>query len=128
MAASSGHAETVKTVFDDDVISLRFLLDMFYKVIDPLSVNRQGQDVGNRYRTGVYYTDVRDKKIIENSLKNLSEKFGKKAAVECEKLQNFYEAEEYHQDYLTKNPDGYCHISKGKFECAANTVSAVCCD
>ncbi len=122
VCASSGHAETVKTVFDDDVISLSFLLDMFYKAIDPLSVNRQGGDIGIQYRTGIYYTDINDRQIIERSLQKLSDRCCKKTAVECIQLQNFYEAEEYHQNYLTKNPDGYCHISNDKFLCAADTV------
>lgn len=113
------HAETVRVIYDPDIISLPFILDMYYKIIDPVSVNKQGNDRGTQYRTGIYYTDANDRHIIEKSLKTLSESYDKPLAVECSSLINYYPAEEYHQKYLDKNPFGYCHIPKSKFEEAA---------
>lgn len=122
VCVSCGHSETVKVVFDDEKLPLEFLLDMFYMAIDPVSVNKQGGDVGIQYRTGIYYTDEKDGEIARASLKKLSESYDEKIAVECKPLQNFYPAEEYHQDYLEKNPNGYCHISDGQFKCASDAV------
>ncbi len=107
---NSGHAETVKIEYDPTVISLTELLNYFFMVIDPLSVNRQGHDVGIQYRTGIYYTDENQLPEIEAVYKEQEEKAGAKLAVEVEPLRNFFRAEEYHQKYLDKNPGGYCHI------------------
>lgn len=107
---NSGHAETVKIEYDPAVISLTELLNYFFMVIDPLSVNRQGHDVGIQYRTGIYYTDESQLPEIKAVYKEQEEKAGAKLAVEMEPLQNFFRAEEYHQKYLDKNPGGYCHI------------------
>lgn len=107
---NSGHAETVKIEYDPTVISLTELLNYFFMVIDPLSVNRQGHDVGIQYRTGIYYTDESQLPEIEAVYKEQEEKAGAKLAVEMEPLRNFFKAEEYHQKYLDKNPGGYCHI------------------
>lgn len=107
---NSGHAETVKIEYDPTVISLTELLNYFFMVIDPLSVNRQGHDVGIQYRTGIYYTDESQLPEIEAVYKEQEEKAGAKLAVEVEPLRNFFKAEEYHQKYLDKNPGGYCHI------------------
>ena len=113
---SSGHAETVKIDYDSDRISLSELLNFYFMVIDPLSVNRQGNDRGIQYRTGIYWTDDSLKPEIEAAVKKEEEKAGQKLAVEVCPLENFYSAEEYHQKYLDKNPGGYCHISKEMFE------------
>ena len=107
---NSGHAETVKIEYDPAVISLTELLNYFFMVIDPLSVNRQGHDVGIQYRTGIYYTDESQLPEIKAVYKEQEEKAGAKLAVEMEPLRNFFRAEEYHQKYLDKNPGGYCHI------------------
>lgn len=107
---NSGHAETVKIEYDPSVISLTELLNYFFMVIDPLSVNRQGHDVGIQYRTGIYYTDESQLPEIKAVYKEQEEKAGAKLAVEMEPLRNFFRAEEYHQKYLDKNPGGYCHI------------------
>lgn len=104
------HAETVKIIYDNDKVSLNRLLDYYYKIINPFSINKQGNDVGRQYRTGIYYTNVNDKSIIEKSISKLEKKLGGKVFIEREKLKNFTVAEEYHQDYLDKHPDGYCHI------------------
>lgn len=111
---NSGHAETVKVDYDPERISLEKILDYYLLVVDPTSLNRQGNDRGPQYRSGVYYTDKNERKIIEERLKLEQEKYDAKIAVEVEALENFYEAEEYHQDYLKKNPNGYCHIDLSK--------------
>ena len=107
---NSGHAETVRIDYDDSVLSLTDLLNHYFLVIDPLSVNRQGGDVGIQYRTGIYYTSEEQLPEIEAVYREQEEKAGAKLAVELEPLRNFYSAEEYHQKYLDKNPGGYCHI------------------
>ena len=107
---SSGHAETVKIEYDPEAISLKELLDYYFMVIDPLSINRQGNDRGVQYRTGIYYTDESQLPEIKTVYREQEEKAGAKLAVEMEPLKNFYTAEEYHQKYLDKNPNGYCHI------------------
>lgn len=113
---NTGYAETVKIIYDPKVVSLNFLLEMYYKVIDPTSVNKQGNDRGTQYRTGIYYTNIDDKKIIMSSLNKLSKKYKLPIAIECRPLRNYHSAEEYHQDYLDKNPNGYCHIGLSKFD------------
>ncbi|MFA9466064.1 MAG: peptide-methionine (R)-S-oxide reductase MsrB [Velocimicrobium sp.] len=116
----SGHAETVKVTYDEKIISLTFLLDLFYESINPLSVNHQGGDTGIQYRTGIYYMDEKDKKIIQSSIKKLQKQFDKTISIEVKLLENYNKAEEYHQKYLDKNPAGYCHIQPQVFEKAAN--------
>ena len=113
---NTGHAETVMVLYDAGKISLEELLEQYYKVIDPVSVNKQGGDVGIQYRTGIYYTDPSQKEVIEASLAGLQKKYSQPLAVEALPLSNFYTAEEYHQKYLEKNPGGYCHISPAMFE------------
>lgn len=112
----TGHAETVKVKYDADIISLPFLLEQFYDIIDPTSVNRQGGDIGVQYRTGIYFTDPADLPVIKRSLDALLEKHTAALAIEVKLLENYYPAEEYHQKYLEKNPGGYCHIGSAKFE------------
>ena len=109
---SSGHAETVKIVYDESRISLTELLGYYFMVIDPLSVNKQGGDVGIQYRTGIYYTDEDQLAEARKVYEAEEEKAGAALAVELEPLKNFYTAEEYHQKYLDKNPAGYCHIPR----------------
>ncbi len=110
------HAETVETVYDSDRISLRGLLEEFYTLIDPTSLNRQGPDAGTQYRTGIYFTDPADEAEIRASLATLQTRLTHPIAIECEPLSCFYPAEEYHQKYLVKNPGGYCHIPPERFE------------
>jgi len=106
----TGHAETVHVVYDADVISLPLLLDLFYKIIDPTSVDQQGEDVGHQYRTGVYYTDPEDEAVVRASVEKLAERIDTPLALEICPLEQFWDAEEYHQKYLDKNPSGYCHV------------------
>ena len=113
---SSGHAETVKVVYDESRITLTELLGYYFMVIDPLSVNKQGNDTGIQYRTGIYYTDEEQRSEAQQVFVAEEEKAGSRLAVELEPLQNFFTAEEYHQKYLVKNPGGYCHIPRAMFE------------
>lgn len=110
-SGTTGHTETVRVTYDPRVVALQTLARQFFKIIDPLSVNRQGNDVGSQYRTGMYYTDEADKPTLAAVMAEVRQRCGKPLAVELLPLQNFYPAEEYHQDYLKKNPRGYCHIS-----------------
>jgi peptide methionine sulfoxide reductase msrA/msrB len=128
---ASGHAETVRVEYDDEKLRLEELLALFFEAIDPTSLNRQGHDEGIQYRTGVYYTNEADKWIAEESAAYLRKKFealGKTVVTETKRLENFYPAEEYHQKYLDKNPDGYCHIDGCLFKKAADykPVAASC--
>ena len=107
---TTGYAETVHVVYDEHIADLEFLLNMFFKAIDPTSLNRQGHDEGTRYRTGVYYTDDSDLPIIRKVFAQQQALLSHPIVVEVEPLRNFYTAEDYHQDYLDKNPDGYCHL------------------
>ena len=111
----SGHAETLKIAYDEEIISLEKLLDYYFLVIDPLSVNRQGHDVGIQYRTGIFYTEEDQLPTIQAVFGWEEEKAGEKLAVVVEPLHNFFSAEEYHQKYLEKNPGGYCHIPEKYF-------------
>lgn len=106
----TGYAEVVYIKYDENEISLEEVLQKFWKVIDPTSINKQGGDIGSQYRTGIYYTDEKDLPIIKESLTSETKKYSKAIVTEVEALKNFYRAEEYHQKYLEKNPNGYCHI------------------
>ncbi|WP_082967457.1 peptide-methionine (R)-S-oxide reductase MsrB [Paenibacillus oryzae] len=105
-----GFAETVHVKYDPKQVSLEKLLDHFFRVVDPTSVNKQGNDRGIQYRSGVYYTSPEDAEIIKQAVAQEQEKYDKPIVTEVLPLQNYYLAEEYHQDYLEKNPNGYCHI------------------
>lgn len=115
---TTGYAETVHVEYDSDVIDLDFLVHMFFKAIDPTSLNRQGEDVGTRYRTGIYYTDAEELPCIRKVYDEIGSQYEMPLAVELEPLKNFYPAEDYHQDYLENNPDGYCHLPLELFEFA----------
>lgn len=119
---SSGHAETVRVDYDPDRLSLTDLLNYYFMVIDPLSVNKQGNDRGIQYRTGIYYTDEDQLPEIQTVYRSAEEKAGAKLAVELFPLENFFPAEEYHQKYLDKNPGGYCHIPSSYFDLQQNSA------
>ena len=108
-------AETVKVEYDDSKIGLSDILFIFFKSIDPLAVNRQGNDIGTQYRTGIYYTDSKDLPVIEAVVATVQRRYSSPLAVEVCKLENFFPAEDYHQNYLEKNPGGYCHINPSLF-------------
>ena len=106
----TGHAETVHVQYDPSIISLKTLTEQFFKIIDPTTVNQQGYDVGSQYRTGVYYTNEDDLETIKAVFDGVQKNYKQKIVTELLPLQHYYLAEEYHQDYLKKNPFGYCHI------------------
>ena len=116
----TGYAETVHLRYKPSVVSLRFLLEMYFKAIDPTSLNKQGEDEGTRYRTGIYFSNIADRTVIDEVIDAESKKYGLPLQVEVEPLRNFYPADEYHQDYLDKNPNGYCHLPVALFELARN--------
>ncbi len=108
---TTGYAEVCNITFDESIISFEEILNKFWKIINPTLLNRQGNDIGSQYRTGIYYVDPLDFKIIEKSFKEEQQNYKKQIVTEVTPLINYYPAEEYHQDYLTKNPGGYCHIN-----------------
>ena len=106
----TGFAEAVYIMYDEGIIDLPSLLSRFFRIIDPTSIDRQGPDIGNQYRTGIYYKDDRELPIIQTEIGKLSSQYDDKIQVEVLPLVNYYRAEDYHQDYLKKNPRGYCHV------------------
>lgn len=110
----TGHAETVKVSYNPDKLSLDDILLYYFRIVDPTSLNKQGNDRGTQYRAGVYTTNADEKNVVAVALAKLQEKYKKPLVVENEPLDNFYVAEEYHQDYLAKNPNGYCHVDLSK--------------
>lgn len=115
-----GFAEAVEVTYEKTIAPLPFLLELFYKTIDPTTLNRQGGDTGTQYRTGIYYTDGADLQTIQNSIDNLAKRIGKRVEIEVLPLSNFYNAEDYHQAYLDVHPNGYCHIDPSLFKLAKN--------
>ncbi len=107
---TTGHAETLHIKFDEKVLLLEEILNYFWRIIDPTVLNRQGPDIGSQYRTGVYYTDETMLDTIISSRDNEQKNYNTPIVTEIEKLVIFFPAEEYHQKYLEKNPNGYCHI------------------
>jgi peptide methionine sulfoxide reductase msrA/msrB len=118
-AGGTGFAEAVRVTYDAARLGLSELLELFYKIIDPTSLNRQGNDAGPQYRTGIYHLDEADRPIIAGSLTLLGESLDRPVAVEALPLANFYPAEEGHRKYLERNPGGYCHVSPGLFRAAS---------
>lgn len=108
---TTGHAEACYVKFDENIISLEELLNKFWKVIDPTSLNRQGPDIGSQYRTGIYYIEDSDLPIILKTKDEQQKNYKNPIVTEIMPLKVFYKAEEYHQKYLKKNPGGYCHIN-----------------
>ena len=117
----SGHAETVRIDYDEERLPLTDLLEYYFMAIDPTSVNRQGGDSGIQYRTGIYYTDADLLPEIDKFMERKRKEYALPLAVEVGRLQNFFEAEEYHQKYLEKNPGGYCHIPDRLFSLERKT-------
>lgn len=106
----TGYKEAVRIRYDSSIISLEALLFAYFSVIDPTVPNRQGFDKGTQYQVGIYYTDDSSEKIIEHIAK-IEKTSVSQFVVEIKPLRNFHIAEDYHQDYLNKNPNGYCHIN-----------------
>jgi peptide methionine sulfoxide reductase msrA/msrB len=114
-SGNAEHAEVVKVTYEPEIVSLGFLLEMYYAVIDPVVINRQGNDRGIQYRTGIYYEDASDESVIRGSLEKLQKEYRELLGIEVERLNNYAPAEGYHQNYLNKNPGGYCHINEASF-------------
>lgn len=112
----TNHSEVVKIEYDKNIVGLIKILEEYFKIIDPTILNRQGNDIGTQYRTGIYYIDEDDKVIIENYINSIREEYYDEIVVEVEKIKNYVRAEEYHQRYLRKNPNGYCHIDFNIYE------------
>lgn len=110
---NTGHAETVHVLYDNTQIGLEKLLDYFFRIIDPTILNRQGNDNGSQYRTGIYYKNKSDKETIEEFVDSIRPDYDEEIVTEVLPLENYYLAEEYHQDYLKKNPNGYFHVDFG---------------
>lgn len=114
----TGYAETVHVKYNPEVVSLRFLLQLYFKAIDPVSLNKQGHDEGTRYRTGIYYTESADLPVVNEVFDEVQRHYDQPLAVERQPLERFFTADEYHQDYLEKNPTGYCHLPLSLFQFA----------
>ena len=114
----SSASETVEIIYDENIISLKELLELFFYIVDPTTLDKQGHDIGHQYRSGIYYVDEEEKEIINNYIDNIRNNYKDEIVTEVLKLENFYDAEEYHQNYLIKNPSGYCHIGLNAFEYA----------
>ena len=112
---TTGHRETVKVIYDPERISLNKLLKAFFICIDPTVSNRQGNDIGSQYQTGVYYTDETSGQTAQKIFDEVRRNYDP-FCVELSPLSCFYDAEEYHQDYLIKNPGGYCHITGEEYD------------
>jgi peptide methionine sulfoxide reductase msrA/msrB len=115
-SGKTGHAESVRVTFNPQVVRFEKLLQHFWDIHDPTSLNRQGNDRGTQYRSAVFYTNPEQQKIVKASIDRLmkSGKYAQKIVTEVQPAKEFYPAEEYHQDYLKKNPHGYCHIDLRK--------------
>ena len=114
----TGNAETVHVKYNPEVVSLRFVLQLYFKAVDPVSLNKQGHDEGTRYRTGIYYTESADLPVVNEVFDEVQRHYDQPLAVERQPLERFFAADEYHQDYLEKNPTGYCHLPLSLFQFA----------
>lgn len=119
----TGHAECVKVTYDPDIISLATLCRLFFRSIDPLLKDRQGNDIGTRYRTGIYWASDEDRLTVEDVYGEIQTRHDSPLMVEKCRLECFFPAEDYHQDYLVKNPSGYCHISPAELQFAKTYAS-----
>lgn len=111
----TGYAEAVKVTFDPEILSLEKLVSLYLETVDPTSINQQGEDIGSQYRTGIYTSSEKDRSVVEKALADLAGKYTKPIAIESLPLTAFCPAEEYHQRYLEKNPQGYCHLPPALF-------------
>jgi peptide methionine sulfoxide reductase msrA/msrB len=115
----TNYAEAIEVSFDPDIISYETIVKFFFKIHDPTTLNRQGNDVGTQYRSAIFYIDDEQKRISENIIEGATKNniFKKEIVTKLEKYKNFYKAEDYHQDYLERNPDGYtCHYIRNDLE------------
>ena len=108
--SATGHAETAHIIYNPERVSLKELTEHFFIIVNPLSLNQQGNDVGSQYRSGIYYTDENDYEVVKAVIDEEQKKYKSPIVTELMPLSCYYLAEDYHQDYLVKNPDGYCHV------------------
>ncbi len=113
----TGHAECVKVTYNPEIISLKEILDNYYRIIDPFTLNRQGNDIGSQYRTGVYWQEDSQKECVLKFFAKKQYENEKKIVVEVGPIHCFYPAEAYHQKYLERNPQGYCHVDLNLINC-----------
>ena len=118
LGKETGYAETVKVTYNPKKVDLKLLLDLYFLTIDPTSLNKQGNDRGDQYRTGIYYTSDEQLPFINKRIMEETAKQNSPVVVEVTKLKKYYKAEDYHQDYLENNPGGYCHINPALFKVA----------
>ncbi len=111
VCTGSGHAEAVEVVYDSEEVSLRSLLKHFFNIIDPTLINKQGNDIGAQYRTGIYNYTKAQKQVIDAFVDDIKNDYSKRLQLTFKTDEPFYVAEDYHQDYLDKNPNGYCHVN-----------------
>lgn len=107
---ATGHAEAVLVTYKPEEVALIDILQHFFRIINPTTLNQQGNDVGTQYRSGIYFTEAEDEAIITEALEQLQMQYEQPLVVENVPLQQFFKAEAYHQEYLRKNPGGYCHV------------------
>ena len=119
--SSTGFKETVRVEYEPAMVSLDAILFAYFRSIDPTITNKQGNDIGSQYQTGIYWADDSAKETVQR-IADVERSRYDDFAVEIEPLKRFYDAEEYHQNYLDKNPGGYCHISSEEFELAGNMI------
>ena len=110
---TTGYTEICEVTYDDKILSLQKILEYYFRIIDPTTLNRQGPDQGTQYRTGVYYAAENDKEVIINFIEKMQQHYTDPIVVEVEPVGRFFPAEDYHQRYLEKTPGGYCHINLG---------------
>lgn len=109
-SGATNAVETLKLTFDEKILSLEEVLARFFSVIDPFALNYQGNDIGTQYRSGIYTQDSKMLEAIQKFVESYQKKLPRTIVTEVGELNNFYAAEPYHQKYLMKNPQGYCHI------------------
>ncbi|MCK4551788.1 MAG: peptide-methionine (S)-S-oxide reductase MsrA [Tenericutes bacterium] len=107
----SGHAEAIYLEYDENIIELNMVLKHFFRIVDPTQINQQGNDIGMQYRSSIYYYDLEDSLTIKKHIDSIKANYKKPIQTKVLLASTFYDAEEYHQKYLDKNPNGYCHIN-----------------
>lgn len=112
----TGHAEVVEVEYDPSLISLPMIFNHLFRMIDPTSFHKQGGDIGSQYRTGIYTNTNEDLQVAQQFIREQQALYSKPIVVEVEQLKKFYDAEDYHQEYLVKNPEGYCHVDFSKIK------------
>ncbi|MBP2645842.1 MAG: msrAB [Firmicutes bacterium] len=108
---TTGYTEVCEVVYDENVLPLSQILEHYFRIVDPTTLNRQGPDIGTQYRSGIYYSENEEKDIIMQFIKTMQTKYKRTIVVEVEAVGRFFLAEDYHQKYLEKTPGGYCHVN-----------------